>query len=216
MSEVQSHGLLFENVVIEAITGLSKAEYQRLLPNSYTNSMDIARGYLSEVDRSIKATSGSGVGCGDILRFLRHCRDDDFVMVVGIWKQITPKLKLYHEIYEFQFSPKHYATLFADLTEETLTPFVEYVKAIPYGREGQLSNRKVWKERRSTIYETYGKGIVAIDAKIDSKTQRRVQCSVKINDLISSDIPFSKYTTDYKGISLPYEQESTPRTFSGA
>lgn len=212
--EVQNHGLLFENEVIKALTGLSKVEYQRLLPGSYTTSMDISKGYHSENDYSVKVTGNNGVGCGDILRFFKHCRDGEFTMVVGRWKQAGPSRKVYYEIYEFYLKPENHSVLFAELEEKPLAEFVDYVKSIPYGKEAQLANRKLWKSKRNDLYETYGKGLVSIDAKIDSKTQRRVQCSVKIPDMISAGIQYKKYTLSFKGINLPYEQKSSPRSFS--
>jgi hypothetical protein len=135
-------------------------------------------------------------------------------MVVGAWKQITPVIKRYDTIYEFNITPANYTTLWSGITEEVLKPFVEYVKSIEPGKSAQMANRRLWKERRQSIYDTYGQGLCAIDAKIDSKTQRRVQCSIKIDKLISSGIGYSKYEEEYKGIKLPYEQNSGPRQFT--
>jgi len=213
--EVQNHGVLFEDSVIRAITGLSKDEYQLLLENAYTASMDVVKGIKSEVNYSVKVSKdGKSIGCGDVLRFIRHARDDEFTMVVGAWRQITPEVKRYDTIYEFNIRPADYPTLWAGITEEAVRPFVEYVKSIPPGKEAQLANRKLWKQHRQAIYDTYGQGLCAIDAKIDSKNQRRVQCSIKIDKLINSGIEYVKYETEYKGITLPYEQASSPRQFT--
>ena len=214
MAEVQNHGVLFEDTVIKSITGMSKEEYQKTLEGAYTASMDIPKGFSSEVNYSVKVSGGKGLGGGDILRFLRHCLDDEFTIIAGAWRQVSPEKKVYSEIYEFDITPEHYKKLFENISEEVLTEFVEYVKAIAPGKEAQLANRKLWKEKRRTIYETCGRGVIAIDAKIDSKTQRRVQCSAKIQGLIDAEIPYRKYTEEYRGIQLPYEQESKPRTFT--
>jgi hypothetical protein len=214
--EVQSHGVLFEDSVIRAITGLSKDEYQTKLENAYTASMDVVKGIESDADYSVKVSKdGKSIGCGDILRFVRHCRDGEFTMVVGAWCQVTPEIKRYNCIYEFDIKPDHYAKLWAGITEQSLEPFVEYVKSIPHGPEGQLAHQKLWKQKRKDIYNLHGQGICKIDAKVDSKKQRRVQCSVKIRDLIATkEITHRKYETEYKGIKLPYEQDSGPRQFA--
>jgi hypothetical protein len=213
--EVQNHGVLFEDSVIRAITGLSKDEYQTLLENAYTASMDVVKGIKSDINYSVKVSKdGKSIGCGDVLRFIRHCRDDEFTMVVGAWQQITLDVKRYNAIYEFNIKPKDYATLWAGITEEAVKPFVEYVRSIPSGKAAQLANRRIWKERRQAIYDEYGQGLCAIDAKIDSKNQRRVQCSIKIDKLIDSGVEYIKYETEYKGIELPYEQDSSPRQFT--
>ena len=213
--EVQNHGVLFEDIVIRAITGLSKDQYQTKLDNAYTASMDVVKGIESKINYSIKVSKdGKSIGCGDIIRFIQHSKNDEFTMVVGAWTQITPVVKRYDAIYEFNITPANYTTLWSKITEDVLKPFVEYVKSIEPGISAQLTNRRVWKQRRQFIYDTYGQGLCAIDAKIDSKTQRRVQCSIKIDKLISSGIGYSKYEEEYKGIKLPYEQNSSPRQFT--
>ena len=100
------------------------------------------------------------------------------------------------------------------MTKEVLEQFTEYVKSVPHGPEGQRAHRKLWKQRRREIYETYGQGLCQIDAKIDSKRQRRVQGRFRIKDLIAAEaITHRKYETEYRGIRLPYEQASGPRQF---
>lgn len=213
--EVQNHGVLFEDSIIRAITGLSKDEYQTLLENAYTASMDVVKGIKSDVNYSVKVSKdGKSIGCGDIIRFIKHSRDDEFTMVVGAWQQISPEVKRYNTIYEFNIKPADYTKLWDRITEEVMQPFVDYVRSIEPGKTAQMANRQIWKQRRQAIYDTYGQGLCAIDAKIDSKNQRRVQCSIKIDKLIDSGIAYSKYETEYKGIKLPYEQDSSPRQFT--
>lgn len=213
--EVQNHGVVFEDLIISKITGFSKQEYQKFLTNAYSHSMDIVKGIYSNEDYSIKVSkNGSGVGCGDILRFNKHTANDNFSIIVGSWNQINPNLKIYREIYEFKIRPEHYEIFWNKINFECLQEFVHWVKSIPPGKTAQLAVRKEWKSRREEIYQKYGQGILSIDAKIDSKNQRRVQCSFKIKDLINSNIEFVKHTTQYQGIMLPYEQLSSPRTFS--
>jgi hypothetical protein len=213
--EVQQHGVIFEDVIVRAITGLSKEEYQSKLTNAYTASMDIEKDIESDTNNSIKTSKeGKSVGCGDILRFVEHCKQTEFTIIVGAWRQVTSEIKRYDCIYEFYINPTHYDILWSGITKEVLEPFVNYVKAIEPGKAAQLANRKIWKEHRQNIYDTHGRGLCAIDAKIDSKTQRRVQCSFKIDELIKSGISYCKYETEYKGITLPYEQNSTARQFT--
>ena len=213
--EVQSHGVLFEDSIIRSITGLSKNDYQSQLQNAYTASMDVVRGLHSDTNFSIKTSKeGKTVGCGDILRFMQHCKDDEFTLVVGAWHQITLEVKRYSSIYEFDIGSGDYAKLWSNITTEVMQPFVDYVKSIPPGKQGQMAHRQLWKQKRQQIYDAYGRGLCAIDAKIDSKSQRRVQCSFKPIEFINAGIIFRKYEKEYKGIQLPYEQNSGPRQFS--
>jgi DNA modification methylase len=212
--ESQGHGVAFENDVIKSITGLSKDEYQSLLNNAYTASMDIKKDVHSDRNYSIKASKdGLGIGCGDILRFVQHCRDDEFTIIVGAWKQLTKETKEYYEIYEFDITPSDYQKLWGGINKEHLEPFVLYVKSIPEGKNAQLANRVLWKDKRNAIYDAYGQGIMSIDAKIDSKKQRRVQCGVSIVDLINAGFNYRKYVDKYRDIVLPYRQDSESRKF---
>ena len=210
--ENQAHGLVFEDDVIKARTGKSKKEYQAMLENKYTASMDMEAGVDSDVKVSIKVCSGAGIGCGDILRFIRHCKEDKFVMVVGVWKQINKQIKRYDQIYEFDIAPEHYEILWAGITEEVIQPFVDWVKAIPHGPTARAANEDIWKQKRQEIYDKHGQGLCSIAAKIGSDNQRRVQCSINLRELIAQEkITHRKYDSNYYDISLPYEQKSPPR-----
>lgn len=212
--EVQSHGVVFEDSVVKAITGFSKTEYQPKLPHAYFATMDVVKGVESEVNYSIKVSKGRDIGCAHILRFIDHCRDTEFTMVVGVWQQISPTVKRYTCIYEFDITPDHYNLIWANVDKETVEQFVDYVKSIPHGPEGQQTHRKLWKQKRKEIYDAYGRGLCQIDAKIDSKKQRRVQGRFRIKDLIAAEaIIHRRYDTEYQGIQLPYEQASGPRQF---
>ena len=209
--ETQNHGLVFENEIVQIITGFTKSEYEKLLPNSYTSSIDIAKDVHSEHDYSIKVSkNGKSVGGGDILRFNEHCKYG-FKLVVGCWSQKSKAVKSYYCVYEFDITPNDYIKLWGNLSLEKLKDFVAYVKSIPAGKKAQLENRNLWKEKRQSLYDSYGKGIISIAAKIDSKTQRRVQCSFTIDELVSSGIYYQKFDTKYKDLDLPYEQNSEPR-----
>jgi hypothetical protein len=212
--EVQRHGVVFEDSVVKAITGFSKAEYQTKLDHAYFASMDVVKGIESEVNYSIKVSKGRDIGCAHILRFIDHCRDTEFTMVVGVWQQVSPTVKRYTCIYEFDITPDHYNLVWANVDKETVSKFVDYVKSIPHGPEGQRAHKKLWKQRRREIYDTYGQGLCQIDAKIDSKKQRRVQGRFRIKDLIAAKaITHRQYDKEYRGIQLPYEQASGPRQF---
>lgn len=212
--EVQNHGIVFENIIIQSITGISKDDYQKLIPGSYTSAMDIHEDVLSDKFYSIKVSkNGNNIDCGDIIRFLHHLKTQEFVMLVGCWKQSSSQIKSYYQITEFHFTPDDYTKIIGSICMESLKDFVEYVKSIPAGKEGQIQNSKIWKEKRNLILKGTN-SIIKINAKIDSKNQRRVQCSLSLRDLITSNITHNTYNVEYKGIELPYKQISSPRFFN--
>ena len=211
--EVQAHGNKFEDLVIQKIAKIGKKEYEKLIPNAYTSPMDIHEGVRSSFNASIKTTGGNGIGLGDIVIFHDHATTTSFKMIVGQWEQVTKSSKVFHTVYEFDFTPEFGKILFGDLNRDQLVDFKNYVKSIPHGKKGQEDNKKLWKEKRKVLVET-SKPIVRIDAKIDSKTQRRVQSSVNISDLIDLGIPYRKYQNKYRKLDLPIEIKSGARTFA--
>jgi len=204
MVEVQIHGNLFEDTLIKNITGYSKKEYEKYIKNGYSSSLDLHKGIFSNFNASIKTTGGSVIGCGDIVRFMNHCKQDSFKLVIAKWEQINSNQKEYNKIYEFNFHPKFYSTIFGNLDEETIRPFVDYVKSIPEGKKFQTINQPIWKRKRDEIIKKTNTGLIRIDAKIDSKRQRRVQCSLNLIDLLNTEIECSINNKDYQGIILPY------------
>lgn len=214
--ESQSHGFDFEDKIVKSITGIDKREYQNLLEGKYTSSMDIVKGVKSNHDYSVKvAKANSGIGGGDIIRFFNHSKNG-FKLIVGVWEQKTSTKKVYNVIYEFDIQKSDFELLWSKIPQEELLSFTQYVKSIPSGRKAQKENSSIWKEKRKDIYNKYGKGLVDIAAKIDSKTQRRVQCSIGLKDLLSSPISRTTHTKQFRGIILPYEQKSTSRKFKKA
>jgi hypothetical protein len=237
MGESQNHGFLFEDEIIKSVTGVDKDTYADLIKKSkiankaggsYRSPWDIYKGIESSDYYSIKTSAeGNGVGCGDITRFMTHLKKEPFKMVIGCWSQTTPEKKTYNKIVEIIFTPIDYEKLFGKLTPAAIKPFDEYVKSIPPGKEAQKENQNLWKEKRKELYsqfacgneEQYAKivkgklvlGVMTIDAKIDSGEQRRVQCGFKLSSLLARDIKYTIYDKDYKGIKLPYVQNSKPR-----
>lgn len=211
----QQHGIDFENQIHLALHGTPKEEYERLIEGGYTAVFDIVKG-IKDIDfnGSIKVTGGNGVACGDIVRMYNHTSGDDatpYTLIVGRYTQVTKTIKEYHIIYEFYIKPEHHSILWGSMQLNTIEEFVNYVKNIPHGKEAQLENKKLWKDKRQHIYENEGSGLMTINAKIDSRSQRRTQASLNIKFLKESDIPFKKYTQEYRGFVLPYIQENAPK-----
>lgn len=211
--EVQAHGNKFEDIVIRKVSRISKTEYEKLIPNAYTSPMDIHEGIRSKFNASVKSTGGNSIGLGDIVSFYDHATTTPFKMIVGQWEQVTESEKEFHTVYEFEITPEIGKMLFGNMTRRQLITFRNYVKGIPAGKKGQSDNKKLWKEKRSRLIEKTNP-VVKIDAKIDSKTQRRVQSSVGIHELLEAGIPHKKFRAKYRGIELPFVIESGARTFA--
>ena len=183
--EVQAHGNYYEDLKTKQITGLSKDEYDALKENGYTSGMDIMKGLLSISDYSIKTTNGNKIDCGDVLR---RRQETDYILVVGVYEQVGDN-KVFHTEYTFYIKPEHEQKLWGRMNYNQLAEYVDYIKNIPAGKEAQQETKTERTVLKNCIEDK--NALVKIHPKVDSKKQRRVQCSVKIKELIKADIPYT-------------------------
>ena len=199
--EVQAHGNHFEDLKIRELTGFSKDEYDSMKDNGYTSSMDIVKGLYSDRDVSIKTTKGRKVDCGDILR---RRSETEYDIIIGVWDQVGGR-KIFHTEYTFHIKPEHETLLWGKMSYEKLREFNEYIKSIPEGRTAQ-QDTKVERQVLKTITED-ADAQMKIHPKVDSKKQRRVQCSFNIDRLIKAGVEY-----EAKPIRLTIDSKS--RTFN--
>ena len=183
--EVQAHGNYYEDLKTRQITGLSKAEYDALKENGYTSGMDIMKGLLSVSDYSIKTTNGNKIDCGDVLR---RRQETDYNLVVGCYSQVGEN-KVFHTEYTFYIKPEHEQKLWGRMNYNLLAEYVNYIKNIPAGKKAQQETKTERTLLKNCVSDK--NALVKIHPKVDSKKQRRVQCSVKIKELIKADIPYT-------------------------
>ena len=199
--EVQAHGNYYEDLKIREITGFSKDEYDSMKDNGYTSSMDIVKGLHSDRDVSIKTAKGRKVDCGDILR---RRSETEYDIIIGVWDQVGDK-KIFHTEYTFHIRPEHETLLWGRMSYEKLREFNDYIKSIPQGRTAQQET-KVERQVLKTITED-ANAQMKIHPKVDSKKQRRVQCSFNIDKLINSGV-------EYEARPIRIVVESKTRTFN--
>ena len=181
--EVQAHGNYYEDLKTRQITGLSKAEYDALKENGYTSGMDIMKGLMSPYDYSIKTSKGNTVDCGDILR---RRQETDYNLVVGCYSQVGDNKGFYSE-YTFYLRPEHERKLWGRMNYNQLAEYVDYIKNIPAGKNAQQETKTERTVLKNCIEDK--NALVKINPKVDSKKQRRVQCSLNIKELLKADIP---------------------------
>ena len=194
--EVQAHGNYYEDLKTRQITGLGKAEYDALKESGYTSGMDIEKGLLSAYDYSIKTSKGNTVDCGDILR---RRQETDYNLVVGCYSQVGDN-KVFYSEYTFYIRPEHERKLWGKMNYNQLAEYVEYIKNIPAGKEAQQETKTERTVLKNCISDK--NALMVIHPKVDSKKQRRVQCSVKINELIKAGIEY-KVTTIRETVPSP-------------
>ena len=181
--EVQAHGNYYEDLKTRQITGLGKAEYDALKENGYTSGMDIMKGLMSAYDYSIKTSKGNTVDCGDILR---RRQETDYNLVVGCYSQVGEN-KVFHTEYTFYIKPEHEQKLWGRMNYNLLAEYVDYIKNIPAGKQAQQETKTERTVLKNCVEDK--KALFKIHPKVDSKKQRRVQCSLNIKELLKADIP---------------------------
>lgn len=184
--EVQQHGNIYEDLKIQEITGIGKKEYDLLKKNGYTSTHDITKGIMSDEDVSIKTTKGNTINCGDILR---RVDSDEYRMIVGQYRQ-DGENKVFHTEWTFWFTEEDKDKLWGRMEKESIQEYVNFVTSIPHGKESQQET----KDQRQFLKEVTEdkKALFSINPKVDSKKQRRVQCSLHIDRLVASGVKYTK------------------------
>jgi len=186
MAEVQQHGNTFEDLKIRELTGISKNEYDKLKPNGYTSSFDLVEGVMLPYNGSIKTTGKKTVECADILK---RMLEKEYILIIGCYRQQGGH-KVFNIEYEFIITPDDYDKLWGAMSYEKVKGFVDFVKNIPHGRVGQ---KNTLKERKLLQEQVQCKNsLMKINPKVDSKNQRRVQCSFNLDEMVSSGIKYIK------------------------
>jgi len=186
MAEVQQHGNAFEDLKIRELTGISKNEYDKLKPNGYTSSFDLVEGVILPYNGSIKTTGKKTVECADILK---RMLEKEYRLIIGCYNQQGGH-KFFHTEYEFFITADDYYKLWGTMNYENVKLFVDFVKNIPHGKVGQ---KNTLKERKLLQEQVQCKNsLMKINPKVDSKNQRRVQCSFKLDEMILIGIQYTK------------------------
>lgn len=183
MAEVQRHGFDFENWVKETVFADFKANYTQKwdIPKE-ANSLDIIPKDLRNLPVSIKTCKfGSPIGFGDAIRQFKN--DEDFLLIVGFWKQsgdhknfvATEGVKIIASEWQKLFLPLTSPDL--ALLDSTIKNFELHYSEVRK-RAKEIKNLDKFKQTK-----------IVLNPKIDSKVQRRLQCS----------LPFSTFWKDFVG-----------------
>ncbi|MCX6969845.1 MAG: hypothetical protein NTV93_06775 [Verrucomicrobia bacterium] len=174
MVEVQSHGFTFEKWVRDALfEGYTGNYMQKWDIPPELNRHELIPPDLRNIPVSVKtAKYGSPIALGDVLR--QRSIDEPFLLIAGFWKQRTPSEKWFEDIGWVKFTPAVWGPLWGTLSLSQITEIDRIVK----NQEGLYSvvraQAQEWKTR---VASSSGSRIV-VNPKIDSKKQRRIQCSL--------------------------------------
>lgn len=169
MAEVQSHGFIFENWV--------KDTFFDSYRGGYSDKWDIPAKFnkkFGNLNVSIKtAKYGSTIGLGDALR--QFDINDDFLIIVGFWKQ-NGKYKKIVNVSSVVVNSKVWRKLWQPVN------FTELIKLDRLIKNTSLHYTVVRKMAQDLKkINPYSLCKITLNPKIDSKTQRRLQCGIKFH-----------------------------------
>jgi hypothetical protein len=177
-TQSQAHGLFWDSEIREKVFDLEACKND-------TKKYDICcneNKFNASENISIKTSSNNNIDCGDILRFFNGDFTNKYTIILLRYKQIddTKQIK---EVIELDYNIEFKNYLFGNITEDILTQYVNYIKAIPHGpvSEDIKNNYKTLKNKFQKEYNMN----INISPKVDSKNQRRVQCSIpKLDNIL--------------------------------
>jgi hypothetical protein len=116
-------------------------------------------------------------------------------------------------VYEFHFqlTASERVRLYGELTLADVTHFHETLKTFGLGEHEAAS---AWAKEHKLVLSTKATGAIQLNPKIDSKKQRRLQCSAHLTGLkhaCDDAREFTSATGGYRGLRLPFEVQSSRR-----
>ena len=205
--EVQSHGLVFEEWVRETF-------FDGYRPKSYTQKWDIPAAINTRfggVPVNPKAAKyGTPVDLGDALR--QFAIDEPFLLVVGFWRQEGEE-KRFVNIVAPRLDPVAWKKLWGPVTLADLRRLDAVIKDRSLTPAAARAAAQKIKNA-----PPFTQSIIVLNPKIDSQTQRRLQCSIRFEDVFTYLVPGGNREPQDQpalwGVPFPGAVASKPRVFS--
>ena len=163
--------------MIAKILGLSKKEYESI---SYTNSIDIPLHLNRKTNKnvSVKSTKSNTVYMANPLNVYEHSESNSYDIITFIYD-----LKGSLDILYLRLN-NHRKFLFGEVSKNDIHELTKLIKSVEYGRRQTPEERKLIQDKKNEL--NLKSGIIKFNPKIDSKKQRRLQCSFNINECLTS------------------------------
>lgn len=180
-AESQGHGKSWEIDIQKNIFQLTD---EQICLHKHTEKYDIKSEFNSINDQnvSIKTSSSSSIDCGDINLFLSS--ENLMLVIVHYNQEGDIKVAQSTNVIDFQefleilkMDVPKYCNMEYEEWLRALNDYVQLVKSIPPGRCEDKSYKNVKKQLCQKI------PYFNIAPKVDSKSQRRVQCAVNFNKI---------------------------------
>jgi hypothetical protein len=202
--EVQSHGLVFERWVRDTF-------FDGYKPASYTQRWDIPasanRDHGAIPVNPKLARHGTAVDLGDALR--QYAIDEPFLLIIGFWQQ-EGEVKRIVNIIAPEVAPELWRKLWGPVTYADLRRLDALIKDT--GPSIEETRRLALKMKNSP---PFSEAVIQVNPKIDNHGQRRLQCSIRFNDLFRHLAPGADPSPQARpalfGVEYPGTIASKPR-----
>lgn len=198
MSNHQSHGTQFEAIIHPAFPGAADAV-------SHTAIFDIAADHdqVNHLPTSLKTTHNKTIGLADARRIM--ALDEPFRLVVGSYVQKSGHKEV-QVIHEFEITPGEWNTLKGGLPDQVVSDFHEKLRSYP---EGAHMEARAWaRQEKEKLKQAYSNSQIQLNPKIDSQHQRRLQASIKLDQLVAAVASYTCHRESFREIALPIVLES--------
>jgi hypothetical protein len=158
--------------------------------------------------QSIKTTGGNNIDCGDVLRLFDYNYKEKHTMIVFCYKQESSK-RVINRILELNMNEEFKKVLFGSVTREQIEELDKYIKGIP--KNGRTKEHSDTYKKMAKQLKEKSNGWISYAPKVDSKSQRRLQCSIRdLNNFLEKNTSLVLSNTTecmLRGISFPKEHE---------
>lgn len=131
---------------------------------------------------SIKTTGSNSIDCGDALRLYDYDYDEKHTMYVFCYKQNT-STRVITRILEISMNQEFKKVMFGSVTRDDIKALDSYIKSIPKNKKTK-EHTKTYKLMAKKLKND---GYISYAPKVDSKSQRRLQCSIRNLDTFISN-----------------------------
>lgn len=217
MPEVQKHGFSWEKELLRNVYGATDAELASI---KYTCNMDLPARFNHKdgVDVSIKTSCSKNVVCmADCLRIYdeAHSGTPFHLTVITYTQDDATDTKTITNIVEVDLTNSG-TELFGTLTRAEIESLVSAVKAVPKGSSPSADRKRSLKTLHDSLQVK--SGAIYMNIKMDSKSQRRLQCSFNRFQTFLKDHPsriIAQSTThEFRGGHLTATISSSRRKFT--
>lgn len=210
-AEVQAHGLAFEHWVADTF-------FQKYRASGYTQKWDLPADIPRDLPPEFAglpanpkaAKYGTPVGLGDALRQFDIA--EPFILILGYWEQPDPNEKRFVKLLAPRIEPAAWRALWGPVTREDLEQLDTLIK------RRDIDYREVRKlAQKMKASPPFNQAVFVLNPKIDSQGQRRLQCSLRFEDVFKYLAPgmdkAREETPSLWGVPFPGPVLSNPREF---